>query len=111
VGSDVRITAGLAFLVAIAVAVRDYVGADAEATAHSSKGARYFALRDDARRFANIEATGPRSVDALTDALNALGERQKTLRNEEPREVAADLRDQVRQGIESGDYRHKVDGG
>ncbi len=111
VGRDIYITAGLAFVVAIAVAVRDFAAADAKATAHSAKGARYFALRDDARRFANIEAPGPRSLDALTDALMALGGRQKVLRDEEPREVDADLRDRVRQGIESGDYRHRVDGG
>jgi hypothetical protein len=109
VGGDVRLTAGLAFAVAIVVAVRDFIGAEGKATAHSSKGARYFALRDDARRFANIETTGPRTLDSLTDRLMALGERQKVLRDEEPREVDADLRDKVRQGIEAGDYRHKVD--
>ncbi len=108
-GGDTRLTAGLAFAVAIVVAVRDFTAADAKAIAHSAKGARYFALRDDARRFANIEATGPRSLDALTDALMALGQRQKVLRDEEPREVAADLREKVRKGIEEGDYRHDVD--
>jgi hypothetical protein len=66
-------------------------------------------VRDDARRFANIEATGSRSVDALTDRLMTLAERQKTLRDEEPREVDADLRDKVRKGIEAGDYLHQVD--
>lgn len=109
VGNDTRITAALAFAVALAVAARDYIGADAKATAHSSKGARYFAIRDDARRFADIVSTGSRSVDALEDRLMALGERQKALRNEEPREVDKDLRDQVRKGIEGGDYRHAVD--
>ena len=109
VDGDVRLTAGLAFAVAIVVAIRDFLGADAKATAHSSKGARYFALRDDARRFANIEAAGPRSLDALTDQLFALGQRQKVLRDEEPREVDARLRNRVRDGIESGDYRHRVD--
>lgn len=104
------ITAVLTFIVAIVVAIRDYLGADQQATAHSQKGARYFALRDDARRFANIEVPGPRSLDALTDQLFALGQRQKVLRDEEPREVDADLRNPVREGIESGDYRHKVDG-
>lgn len=109
VGGATWVTAGLTFLVAIAVAVRDFIAPDKKATAHSAKGARYFALRDDSRRFANIEAVGPRSVDALTDALKALGERQKALREEEPREVDADLRDRVRKGIEDGDYRHEVD--
>jgi hypothetical protein len=91
------------------VAVRDFIAADAKATAHSSKGARYFALRDDARRFANIESTGPLSLDALTDRLMTLGERQKALRAEEPREVDADLREQARAGVEAGEYRHAVD--
>lgn len=109
VGGVTWLTAGLAFAVALAVAARDFIGADAKATAHSSKGARYFALRDDARRFANIEAPGPRSVDALTDTLMGLGSRQKALRDEEPREVDADLREKVRRGIEAGDYLHKVD--
>jgi len=111
VGGAPWITAGLTFAVAIVVAVRDYLGADKQATAHSQKGARYFALRDDARRFANIEVSGSRSLDALTDQLFALGQRQKVLRDEEPREVDADLREPVRHGIESGDYRHRVDGG
>jgi len=108
-GGAAWITAGLAFTVAIAVAVRDFVKADAKATAQSAKGARYFALRDDARRFANIEASSPRSLDALTGTLMALGARQKVLREEEPREVEADLRERARAGIEAGDYRHKVD--
>jgi hypothetical protein len=109
VGGATWVTAALTFAVAILIAARDFIGSDAKATAHSSKGARYFALRDDARRFANIEATGPRSLDALTDALLALGQRQKVLRDEEPREVDADLRETARKGIESGDYRHEVD--
>jgi hypothetical protein len=41
--------------------------------------------------------------------LFALGQRQKVLRDEEPREVDARLRNRVRDGIESGDYRHRVD--
>jgi len=108
-GGDTRITAGLAFAVAIVVATRDFIAADAKATAHSAKGARYFALRDDARRFANIEAIGPLSLDALTDRLMGLGKRQQVLRDEEPREVDADLRERVRAGIEAGDYLHEVD--
>jgi hypothetical protein len=106
---DTRVTAGLAFAVALVVAARDFIAADAKATAHSAKGARYFAVRDDARRFANIEATGPLSLDALTDRLVTLGKRQQALREEEPREVDADLREKVRKGIEDGDYRHEVD--
>jgi hypothetical protein len=39
VGGDVRLTASLAFAVAIVVAVRDFLGADGNATAQSSKGA------------------------------------------------------------------------
>jgi hypothetical protein len=109
VGGVPWVTAALTFAVAIVVAIRDYLGADKQATAHSQKGARYFALRDDARRFAHIEAIGPRSLDALTDELFALGQRQKVLRDEEPREVEADLRNPVRDGIESGEYRHQVD--
>lgn len=109
VGGVSWLTAGLAFAVALAVAARDFIGADAKATAHSAKGARYFAVRDDARRFANVEADGPRSVDALTDRLVTLAERQKSLRDEEPREVDGDLRDKVRKGIEDGDYLHQVD--
>jgi hypothetical protein len=111
VGANAWVTAALTFVVAIVVAVRDYLDADGKATAHSQKGARYFALRDDARRFANIETAGNRSLDALTDELFSLGERQKVLRDEEPREVDEDLRRAVRDGIEAGDYRHKVDGG
>lgn len=109
VGSATWITVVLAFVVALAVAARDFVGADAKATAHSAKGARYFAVRDDARRFANLEATGSRSHDALEDRLMTLGERQKTLRSEEPLEVDADLREQTRKNIDAGDYRHEVD--
>ena len=109
VGGATWITAGLTFAVALAVAVRDFIDADSKATAHSSKGARYFALRDDARRFANIEATGSRSLDSLEDRLMTLGDRQKALRSEEPLEVDADLRDSARTKIEAGDYRHEVD--
>lgn len=109
VGSGAWITAALTFIVAVAVAARDFIGADAKSTAHSAKGARYFALRDDARRFANIEATGSRSLDSLEDRLMTLGERQKTLRSEEPLEVDGDLRDSSRKKIEAGDYRHEVD--
>jgi hypothetical protein len=109
VGGITWLTAGLTFLVAIAVAARDHINADGKAKAHSSKGARYFALRDDARRFANIELPGPRSLDSLSDRLMTLGERQKALRDEEPREVEADIRERARLGIEAGDYVHEVD--
>ena len=108
-GGDAWLSAVLAFVVAIAVAVRDYVAADAKATAHSTKGAHYFSLRDDARRFANVEALGPRSLDALTASLAALAARQKRLRDEEPREVSTRSREKARAGIEAGDYRHEVD--
>lgn len=109
-GGATWLTALLTFAVAVAVPVRSFIDADGKAKAHSSKGARYFGLRDDARRFANLEVP-VKSLDALTDRLLTFGERQKALRDEEPREVRADLRDKVRAGIESGDYRHKVDGG
>jgi hypothetical protein len=109
IGDVPWVTAGLTFAVAIVVAIRDYLSAEQHAAAHSQKGARYFALRDDARRFAHIDVNGPRSFDALTDQLFALGQRQKVLRDEEPREVEAGLRTAAREGIESGDYRHQVD--
>lgn len=109
VGGDPLITAGLAFAVAIALAVRDFLDAEKKATAHSSKGARYFALRDDTRRFAKIEAPGPRGIETITDVLMGLAERQKALRDEEPREVDDDLRDKTRKGIDRGDYLHEVD--
>jgi hypothetical protein len=111
VGTATWVTALMAFTVAVAVAVaaRDFIGADRKATAHSSKGARYFAVRDDARRFANIEARTSKSIEAATDRLNAIAERQKALRSEEPLEVDADLRDKVRKGIDGGDYIHTVD--
>jgi hypothetical protein len=107
-GGATWLTALLTFAVAVAVPVRSFIDADGKAKAHSSKGARYFALRDDARRFANIEVPA-KSLDALSDRLLTFGERQKALRDEEPREVKADLREKVRKGIESGDYRHEVD--
>jgi hypothetical protein len=67
VGNDTRVTALLAFAVALVVAARDFIAADAKATAHSAKGARNFAVRDDAR----VESPrtwggrGPRGTSAL----------------------------------------------
>jgi len=68
VGGETWVTAGLAFITTVAIAIRLFFHPDEQATAHSRKGARYVNLRDDARRFANIEAFGARSLDSCTTA-------------------------------------------
>lgn len=109
VGGATWVTAGLAFITTVAIAIRLFFHPDEQASAHSRKGARYINLRDDARRFEKIEAFGPRSFDSLTDRLYQLGDRQKSLREEEPREVPDDLYQKVKAQIEGENYLHAVD--
>lgn len=70
-GGATWLTALLAFAGALAAAVRLFFRPDEQASAHSGKGARYITLRDDARRFGNIDTGSELSLDALTDRAHA----------------------------------------
>jgi hypothetical protein len=108
-GGATWVTAGLAFVGALLAAVRLFFRPDEQASAHSGKGARYITLRDDARRFGNIDVAGPLSLDALTDRAHQLGNRLTALRETEPQEIPPDLYVKVKKQIEAGNYLHAVD--
>jgi hypothetical protein len=108
-GGATWLTAGLAFVGALLAAVRLFFRPDEQASAHSSKGARYITLRDDARRFGNIDVAGPQSLDALTDRVHQLGNRLNGLREQEPREIPEDLYAKVKGQIEGENYLHAAD--
>jgi hypothetical protein len=108
-GGAVWLTALLAFVGALLTAVRLFFRPDEQAAAHSGKGARYITLRDDARRFANLDTSSALSLDALADRAHQLGARLNALREGQPREIPADLYGQVKAQIEAGNYRHAVD--
>ena len=108
-GGATWLTAGLAFVGAMLAAIRLFFRPDEQASAHSSKGARYITLRDDARRFRTIDVGSALSLDALTDRVHQLGSRLNVLREHEPRELPADLYPKVKAQIEGQNYVHKAD--
>lgn len=108
-GGATWLTAGLALVGALLAAVRLFFRPDEQASAHSSKGARYITLRDDARRFGNIDVGSALSLDALTDRVHQLGSRLNGLREQEPLELPADLYPKVKAQIEGQNYVHKAD--
>lgn len=108
-GGDPKTTAALAFVSTIATAVRLFFRPDEQARSHSTKGGRYVNLRNQARRFANIEIASGLSTDALQDRLARLADAQDALRLEEPREIPQWVYERVKRQIEGGNYRHTVD--
>lgn len=108
-GAESWIIAGLAFIGALAAAVRLFFRADEQASAHSAKGARYISLRDDARRFERLDTASSLSLDALSDRAQQLGARLNSLRELEPRETPPGHYAKVKAEREAGNYEHRVD--
>ena len=105
------VTAVLALVGAVAAAIRIFFRPDEQATAHSTKGARYVNIRNEARRLARIDVNSPLSTDALADRVRGLGDRLDGLRLEEPREIPDWAYHKAKAQIDAGSYTYVVDHG
>ena len=85
------LTAGLAAVGAVIAAGDAYFKPSEQAAAHSIKGAKYLALRNEARRFRKLDLVSDRSLDTLTDRIHMLGRQYDDLRATEPRELPKGL--------------------
>lgn len=108
-GWDPRVTAAIGFAGAIVGAVRLFVKADDQAAGHSTKGARYIAIRSEARRFRNIDLNTGADLDSLAKQLRDLAGRLDILRETEPRELPPGLYEKVQAQIRAGNYTYEDD--
>ncbi|MDQ3691239.1 MAG: SLATT domain-containing protein [Chloroflexota bacterium] len=99
----------LGFIGALAGAVQAFFKPDDQAEAHSVKGNAIIALRNDARRFMNIDLQSSISTDALVDRARLLGTRYDALRAQEPLQLPPDAYAIVKAAIARGDYDHEND--
>ena len=109
VGFEVWATALLAFLGAIASAVRQFFQPDEQADRHGTKGAECIAIRNEARRFMHIELRSQLSLDALTDRIQTLARRYDALRSQEPKELPEWTYKSVKAEIAAGNYSYEND--
>lgn len=109
VGGATWIIAALGFAGAIAGAALAYYRPDELATGHSTKGARYISLRNEARRFRKVDMNTGASLDALADRLRLLGSRLDALKELEPRELPKGLYEKVKAEIAAGNYSYDND--
>lgn len=99
----------LGFIGAVAGAVQAFFKPNDQAEAHSTKGNSIIAVRNDARRFMNIDLQSSASTDALVDRARLLGSRYDTLRAQEPLQLPPDAHGIVKQAIARGDYDYEND--
>ena len=103
------LTVLLGFAGAIAGAVQLFFKPMEQADAHSAKGNACIALRNEARRFMNVELRSGASLDALTDRAKALGSRYDQLRSQEPLQLPPEVYAKVKQHIADGRYEYETD--
>lgn len=108
-GGATWLTAVLAFVGALLAAAHAYLKPEEQAAKHSVKGAKYLALRNEARRFRNMDLKSDRSLDALIDRVHALGKEYDDLRATEPRELPKGLYEKVKAQIAAGNYGYEND--
>jgi hypothetical protein len=108
-GWGTALTVVLGFAGAIAGAVRAFFRPEEQAEAHAAKGAACIAIRNEARRFMNIDLRSTTSLDALTDRVRLLGAKYDTLRGQEPLHLAEWTYPKVKAQIEAGNYDYEND--
>jgi hypothetical protein len=102
-------TTVLGFLGAIAAAFNLFFRPEAQAQAHSTKGAQLIALRNEARRFMNLDLNTALSDDALADRVRSIGERYDQLRAAQPVNLPEWTYKKVKQQINAGNYDYESD--
>jgi hypothetical protein len=108
-GWGTALTVVLGFAGAIAGAIRAFFKPEEQAEAHAAKGAACIAIRNDARRFMNIDLRSSTSLDALTDRVRLLGGKYDALRAQEPLHLAEWTYPKVKAQIEAGNYDYEHD--
>lgn len=108
-GWGTALTVFLGFAGAIAGAVRAFFRPEEQAEAHATKGAACLAIRNDARRFMNIDLRSGASLDALADRVKSLGGKYDSLRGQEPLHLAQWTYPKVKAQIEAGNYDYEND--
>lgn len=99
----------LAFVGALAAAVNVFFRPEAQAQAHSTKGAQLIALRNEARRFMSLDLNTGLSDDALVDRVRSIGERYDQLRVSQPVHLPNWTYAQVKREIVAGNYDYESD--
>lgn len=102
-------TATLAFLGAITAAIYSFFRPDEQAIRHSAKGAACIAIRNEARRFMNIDLLTGVSIEILTDRVRDLGSRYDALRGQEPTGLPGWTYPRIREQIAAGNYNYEDD--
>lgn len=108
-GWGTALTVVLGFAGAIAGAVRAFFKPEEQAEAHAVKGAACIAIRNDARRFMNLDLASTAGLDALTDRVRILGQKYDGLRGQEPLHLAEWTYPKVKAQIEAGNYEYEND--
>ena len=108
-GGEAVVTAALALLSALSSAVRLFFQPDEQAARHGTKGEEYVTVRNEARRFMNIDLRSPLSSDTLTDRLRTLGSRYDALRSRGPTGLSEWTYVQARAEIAAGNYDYEAD--
>lgn len=99
----------LGFIGAIAAAFNLFFRPEAQAQSHSSKGVQLIALRNEARRFMNLDLNTALSDDALLDRVRSIGERYDELRATQPVNLPEWAYVRVKQQIDAGNYDYESD--
>ena len=108
-GWEVVATALLAFLGAITSGVYSFFRPDEQELRHSAKGAECIALRNEARRFMNIDLKSQLSLDTLTDRAKTIAKRYDVLRGKEPTGLPGWTYERVKKEIAAGNYNYEDD--
>ena len=109
IGGAVWITAGLALVGLIANAIHLVFQPEQQVVGHDTKGTAYVALRNEARRFMNIDLYSLQSLDSLSDRVRTLGGRCDDLRSQEPTGLPEWTYKKVKTAIAAGDYSYDND--
>lgn len=109
VGWGTAPTVILGFAGAIAGAVSAFFRPGDQANGHSLKGAQLIALRNEARRFMNIDMKATLSTDALIDRLRSISERYDRLRASDPLQLPPWTYPKVKAQLAAGNYDYEGD--
>lgn len=108
-GGEAGLTAVLAFTGVVLGAIQGYFKPEDQAAKHSVKGAKCIAIRNDARRFRNLDLNSDKSLDALSERIQTLGRQYDDLRVAEPREIPKGVYEKVKSQIAAGNYTYEND--
>ncbi|MEP7378166.1 MAG: SLATT domain-containing protein [Chloroflexota bacterium] len=108
-GWGTALTVILGFAGALAGAINLFFRPNDQAKAHAGKGAQLIALRNEARRFMEIDMKSTLSTDALTDRVRSMSERYDRLRASEPVHLPPWTYPKAKAQIDAGNYDYESD--